>query len=523
MTDPEFGREATFMVPVMTKIVFEYDDNYISKIHEFYSKEYLSYRFGTLLNNDKTRGFICDVTLSHPCNATRIGTNHQQCVSQLKDMPIFSNGAIDGKDYGCRALHAVFATKNARHCPHMSFKSQEDSRGNIKCQESKRYVSSDYFDKEDMESFYLFTDDWNIDRDVGFKIIDMPRERSTTLEWCLGALLPCILYILVWLVLRPKKGAKMDDKSDNKGKDHDNILIKNNHRRLGTILFIWISALLLGFVSAAIVIYFVFVQHNPVWDEEPYNTDVGKYHGSPGAFSDTAPQENMDDDQFLIYIGFIVWITILMTGLGMEIFVWYNFIQDWSDKHENLWKFVQFLFPLMVLVSFLLAAHQNAFAPLVMVLGMWKFGFPETLMHTYTGLFGKTMSRIQRSADLIDGIGNLLHHGSAALMLSMMTVGVFPGSRCFFSPTAILIMQHWIVLGQYISTAHYSAIVLVLEYYFEWTILCKYSEKNIVFKNIYFFIFTHLLTLFVTHLSYNRQLRSGKFTTYTGLLHLQQL
>ena len=139
----------------------------------------------------------------------------------------------------------------------------------------------------------------------------------------------------------------------------------------------------------------------------------------------------------------------------------------------------------MALVSLGLAAHQNFIALPVMVAGLWKFGFPETLMFTYAGLFGKTISRIQRTAHLIDGTGTILHHGAASFIISMMTVGVYPGKRCVFGPILILIMQHWIVLVAYTSTAHYSAIVLVIECYFEWTVLCKYFliEVNIYKTN----------------------------------------
>jgi len=485
MIDPEFGREATVLYQVMAKIVFEYDDNYISKLYVFYSKEFISYLFGTLLNTDKIRDFICDVSSSQSCNATHIGTNHQQCVSQLKDIPILTNGAFDGKDYGCRALHAVFAAKNARHCPHISFEPQEDSKGNIKCQESKRFEPSDLFDKEDMGSFFLFADDWNIDHDLGYAIIDMRNERSSTLQWCLVALLSVALYAIVWFVLRTKKGAKTEGESDKPGQIHSNVLLEHHQRRLGIIIFSWIGVLLIGFSSAAIMIFVVLVKYNPDWDEEPYSIRVpshgnlvSKYHGSRGIFSDTAPQENMNDDQFLVYTGFIGWVIVLVSGLGIEVFVWCNFIQDWSDQHELLWRFVQFIFPLMALVSLGLAAHQNYMAFLVLVAGLWKFGFPETLMLTYTGFFGKKMSRIQRAADLIDAFGTILHHAAASLIITMMTVGVYAGrgQRCVFGPILILVMQHLVILVSYISSAHYSAIELVLEGYFEWTVLSAFRE-----------------------------------------------
>jgi len=55
--------------------------------------------------------------------------DQHQCVKQLKEMPIFTDGYwIDGKDYGCRVLHSVLAKENPRHCPHLSFELQADSR-----------------------------------------------------------------------------------------------------------------------------------------------------------------------------------------------------------------------------------------------------------------------------------------------------------------------------------------------------------------------------------------------------------
>ena len=340
--------------------------------------------------------------------------------------------------------------------------------------QSKGMRLSDLFDEEDMQNFAHFLDKWDIDS-VGYKILEMHRETSNQRQIYLGVVVPVVMFALAYFVAR--KGARAID-SDGDSNDGDDIveLFDQKAHRLWIIGFVWGSLLIFTNLMAALTIWGVAKRH-PEWDEEPYTigrldlTDT--YNGSPAVFSDTAPQDNMSDDQFGIYTGYVAWITCLIAGLGSEVFVWYHFIQIWSDQHEGLWRFAQFIFPLMALVSLGLAAHQNFLSLPIIVAGLWKFGFPETLMCTYLGLFGTSNTRNQRVGDLLDGMGTVLHHGAASYIISMMTVGVFPGARCVFGPIFILVMQHWVVLIAYSNTALYTAIELVLEYYFEWTVFCK--------------------------------------------------
>lgn len=55
----------------------------------------------------------------------------------------------------------------------------------------------------------------------------------------------------------------------------------------------------------------------------------------------------------------------------------------------------------------------------------------------------------------------------------MTVVGVIPHSRYIFNPILILCIQHWFVLLAYASKPLYAAVQLVLEYMFEWIVLCK--------------------------------------------------
>jgi hypothetical protein len=99
-------------------------------------------------------------------------------------------------------------------------------------------------------------------------------------------------------------------------------------------------------------------------------------------------------------------------------------------------------------------------------------------MYIYLGLFGRT-GRIGRASDLCNGIGTAIHHGSAAFIIAMLTVGVIPPSRYLISPILILVMQHWVALIGYSSRALYSAIELVLDYFFQWSVLCTLPLKHL--------------------------------------------
>ena len=149
-----------------------------------------------------------------------------------------------------------------------------------------------------------------------------------------------------------------------------------------------------------------------------------------------------------------------------------------------------------------LAADHNYWALPVLVPSLWKFGFPETLMHLYLGIFNKrahfTVSykghlvmllgmslkisshfpSQDRACELCNGFGTLLHHSAATFIISMLVVGVFPPSRYILNPIVILVMQHWVALLKYVSVPLYSAIELILEYYFEWVIFCELPEYS---------------------------------------------
>lgn len=67
-----------------------------------------------------------------------------------------SNNAIDGKSKACRILHGTFATKNAKHCAHISIAPQADFLGLVKCQISAGLAIDAHFTPTEMQAFETY-------------------------------------------------------------------------------------------------------------------------------------------------------------------------------------------------------------------------------------------------------------------------------------------------------------------------------------------------------------------------------
>ncbi|CAE8642542.1 unnamed protein product [Polarella glacialis] len=173
----------------------------------------------------------------------------------------------------------------------------------------------------------------------------------------------------------------------------------------------------------------------------------------------------------------VAWATVLLLGLGMEVLLGSHIFQHLPEHHvEAFWKYSQFAFPLLTMVSFNAAARQSWFALFPLVLGMWKFGYPETICSLLSALksyrLGHRTTALRR---LCDGVGLLLHHGSASLVVCALITGVVPQTRELQSCILPLVLQHWFALLRYWSVGLYTFIELALEVVFELEVLGNYA------------------------------------------------
>ena len=99
-------------------------------------------------------------------------------------------------------------------------------------------------------------------------------------------------------------------------------------------------------------------------------------HDGTGPVTDTNPLANLTNDEFKVYVGFVLWGIVLLAGLGMEGLVWVGFF-----VYTPVWHVVSMSFSLLAATSLGLAIHHNYLALPIMVVGLWKFGFPETVLY----------------------------------------------------------------------------------------------------------------------------------------------
>lgn len=112
------------------------------------------------------------------------------------------------------------------------------------------------------------------------------------------------------------------------------------------------------------------------------------------------------------------------------------------------------------------------------VLGLWKFGLPETHMYLYSALYNDQHThKVGRVADFLNGAGTALHHSISAFLLAAFLAGVVAPTRSIMGPISIVIMQHWFALLRYVSPNLYMAVELALEAWFEWSIFSTFHEN----------------------------------------------
>jgi len=298
-------------------------------------------------------------------------------MQKLEDIPTFTDGTqFDGYDFGCRALHAVLAEFNDKHCPHISFEPQLDRDNKYKCQESSGRRPSDFFDEDDFQTFkeYLESEESLIESATGFKILSQTPKYSTQHYILVGLVAPLVIFLTVFFVTQKAQPKKSENEKGS------NPLFADNLRQFRIILGTLLASLFMVNGVAAAIIWAIAGIH-PEWVRgEVENKLEDRYRGENGLVLGSVPHELLTDSQFRVYAGFVVWVGVLIAGLGLEIFVWYHFLQFWSKAREGLWRFSQFIFPLLLVTSLGLAFHQDFLALPILVVGLWKFGFPETLM-----------------------------------------------------------------------------------------------------------------------------------------------
>lgn len=182
-----------------------------------------------------------------------------------------------------------------------------------------------------------------------------------------------------------------------------------------------------------------------------------------------SPTSNANPSGFALYFTLAQWFTVVVSGLGMEI-VLGGVLNETAARIGKvgiaLWHGAQLFFSLFVIIAFF---SQSPFGYPFLVLGLWKFGFPETVGN-FRCAFQRGKIDWHSIRLWMDAMGTLLHHTSAAWNIVGNTNHIFPMSRANIQIGLPLMMQHVVVLFKYHSVPFYAACELALEIFWEWEI-----------------------------------------------------
>lgn len=296
-------------------------------------------------------------------------------------------------------------------------------------------------------------------------------EPSELIFILVGFTAPALVMLAVFLLVKRKPSHDQQRRTSIASKDaRSNPLLQKRAKNIRIVILVTFLALLIANGLAGLIVWWAAKEFNWETMEQP------DHRSDALSFTETVPQANLSDSDFGVYTGFVVWLTCIISAFGLEIFVWREFLQEWTPLHERAWRFAQFIFPLLALVSFGLAGQGNFLCLPFCVVGFWKFGFPEAFMLLYLGLHGKRSSQKRRLVDFLNGIGTVIHHGAASMIISMFVSGVCPATplvRYATNVVLLLTMQHWAVLLKYVHEPSYAAVSLGIEFYFEWSVFCE--------------------------------------------------
>lgn len=209
---------------------------------------------------------------------------------------------------------------------------------------------------------------------------------------------------------------------------------------------------------------------------------------SEWAIADTGPLDQMSDKWYEVFVTMVTAITTVGTGLGSELILGFWWLEKLSESDTaRMWRFAEFLFPLLGLVPIL---AKTPMALPVAVIGVYKFGFPEMTMYaTLASDYIQERMWANAFAAYANALGLVLHHFSSIYVVSGLTIRHWTLTRELSSTLIILIIIHWFSLARYSYPRFYAAVALSLDMVFQWQLLsglqhlCYKEERELFYDD----------------------------------------
>merc|ERR1719499_2647707 len=164
---------------------------------------------------------------------------------------------------------------------------------------------------------------------------------------------------------------------------------------------------------------------------------------------------SISDEDFLVMQVSIIAAVAILSGLGSELFFGYHILSYRNRAFvEWLWIYANLLFPLLILIG---------------IVGMYKFGFPETCAYCTFG-FKNSLWKLETWMYILNGVGTLFHHSVAMYYIAAFNLGLYyPTKHVIVTPIPIC-LQHATHVLKYVAPSAYPFIQLGLEIWFEFEV-----------------------------------------------------
>jgi hypothetical protein len=172
----------------------------------------------------------------------------------------------------------------------------------------------------------------------------------------------------------------------------------------------------------------------------------------------------LSDHAFVEFVTIVLTITCVSTGNALEHFAGALIMKSMSNGGAELaYRLTQMMFPLFVGVG---VVSGSALALPFVVLGLYKCGFPETLMHISAAKSPDSPPMV-RLSNLLNGVATFVHHTAASLYICGLVTGSAPLNRQVMCVALPLIFQHMWPVMKYYDIMSYAIIQAMFEVWFE--------------------------------------------------------
>lgn len=175
----------------------------------------------------------------------------------------------------------------------------------------------------------------------------------------------------------------------------------------------------------------------------------------------------MTNDEFLSFQTVFLSLTCTIVGLGSEVVFGINAMRyiAVTEVADAVWRYAQLLFPLFLTVAIY---SRSVFGLPFLVLGLWKFGFPEVTGSAFGALFVEEEdSLLRKIIYFLNAVFTLTHHLSATYVVCGFISGQWIFERHVIAVLMPLVVQHWLPMLKYHHRGAYIGLSVLTEIWWE--------------------------------------------------------